>query len=461
MAYWNRKPRSMSPPREVVTIGDGVVRYNDNYNLSKTQAYDSRNTTSKLFPSLSTRDGFTLSFGTNASPIAIPNGAGVRTASQLHIVDGTSWKYWNGSSFATISAVANAEATIIDMNRETDTLTLLFNGTDKKAYNGTTVSDITEAPATRLVAIDDNRLYCLINNQLWYSAVLDPFDFTSLEQGGVMTLAGMKGVGTAIAAYQDIIIAFGEETMHMLYGSDYEDFQLMDPIQAGCVSHKSIIEHDSRLYFMDYNEFKVFTGGFPIEVSQKVRGYLRDINYTHKSKIVTGSQDRYIYISIPYGSAATTNNLTLEFDTENGSWYPIPKGYLEFINIGTSLFGLSPDGRIDKLNDGTLDRGQPIVWYHETGILSSFIPSAVSTLSEIWLEVDLSAGSTLLISYSENDNQTFSPIQNIHPENMAQKVRVLIPTHLIQDASRYRLKFSGTGPCKIYYLELQERVRSK
>lgn len=462
MAYWRSKPQNIANPREIITIGDGVNKYGLEYNIEKSEAYDQRNVCSKNYPSLTVRDGFSLSFGTGATAITTPNGMGVRNASTLHVVDGTVWKAWNGSAFANVqTGLTNATATILDFNRETDTLTLLFNGTDKKAYNGTTVIDLTEAPATKLICVDDNRLYALSGKRLYYSSFSDPTDFTTLDDSGVLTLVGMKGTETAIVAYQDIVISFSDQTMHLLYGDDYENFQLMDPMQVGCISHRSIIEHNSKLYFMDYNKFQLFTGGFPTEVSQKVRGYLENINYTHKEKIVSGSHKRYIYVSIPHGSSATTNNLTLEFDTETGNWYPINRGYLNFVNIGEDLYGMGTDGKIDKLNDGTQDQGQAIVWYHETGIISSFIPSAVSTLSDIWLECKIPTGSTLTISYAENDKNTFTTLSSVTGTNSEQKSRIQVPTTLLQDADRYRLKFSGTGPCEIHFVEIQERVRVK
>jgi hypothetical protein len=444
---------------DLLTIGNGVNRYSTIYNIDKSEAYDSRNVSSKNYPSLSVRDGFSLSFDTGSSPLTTPNGMGVRNASTLHIVDGTVWKAWNGSAFVNVATgITNTSATILDFNREADTLTLLFNGTDKKAYNGTTVIDLTEAPATKLICIDDYRLYAIKNKRLFYSGVSDPTDFTSLDNSGVVTISGMKGTETALASYQDIVISWSDKTMHLLYGDRYDNFQLMDPMQVGCVSHRSVIEHNSKLYFMDYNKFQLFTGGFPVEVSQKVRKILEDINYTYKEKICSGSQGKYIYISIPYGNV-TNNNLTLEFDTETGNWYLIDKGYLNFVNIGEELYGLATDGKIDKLNDGTTNRGTAISWYHETGIFNYALVSARNTLSEIWLEVYLPIGSTLAIYYKNDITTTFTKIQDITPNASVQKVHVVIPTNIMQNINRYQLKFQGTGICDIHFVELKERIR--
>jgi hypothetical protein len=81
---------------------------------------------------------------------------------------------------------------------------------------------------------------------------------------------------------------------------------------------------------MDYRKYMAFTGSMPYEISQKVRGYLELINYTYKANICAGQWGKYIYLSIPYGLAQTTNNLTLEYDTENDTWYPWDIGFVNF-----------------------------------------------------------------------------------------------------------------------------------
>lgn len=460
MPYFENRLSNFKREADLLTLGDGVNRYGTVYNISNSEAYDSRNISSKNYPSLSVRDGFSLSFDTGSNPITTPNGIAVRNAQTLHVVDGTVWKAWNGSSFTNIeTGLTNAAASIVDMNRQTDTLTLFFNGTDKKAFNGTAVINLGDAPATKIICIDDNRLYCLKDKNLYYSAFLDPTDFTTLDDSGRLTLAGMKGTETAIAAYQDIVISWSDKTMHLLYGDRFDNFQLMDPMQVGCVSHRSVVEHESKLYFMDYDAFKVFTGGFPVEVSQKVRKILEDINYTHKEKICSGSSGKYIYISIPYGDSATTNNLTLEFDTEIGTWYLIDKGYLQFANIGKGFYGIATDGGIDKLNDGTTNRGVAINWYHETGILNYALVSSRNTLSSIWLEIYLPLGSTLAIYFKNDTVASFTKIQDVTPNASVQKVHVVLPTSIMQDINRYQLRFQGTGPCDIYFVELKERIR--
>jgi hypothetical protein len=269
----------------------------------------------------------------------------------------------------------------------------------------------------------------------------------------------MQGVGTGIVAYQDIIIAFSDKTMHLLYGDDIDNFQLMDPMQVGCVSDRSIIEVDSKLYFLDYGKYKIFTGGFPVDISQKVKRYLEDINYTYKDKVVAGSQGKYIYLSIPYGISATTNNLTLEYDTELKNWYAIDKGYLNFVTIGEDLYGVRTTGTVEKMNTGTADGSTAISWYHNTGILNQLPIKPNNTLSDVYIECLLPTGSTMSISYANNTSDSFTLISNLVASATEQKIRVQVPTTILQNVERYRLKFAGTGPATIHFIELHEQVQ--
>jgi len=453
VAYFQTRPRQQKP--ETITLGNGVNTYDTVYSINKSEAVDSRNTSSRNYPSFSVRPGILSAF----AALTTPNGAGIRNGTELHVVDGTVWKRWNGTAWVNVATgLANAPANFVEFNRETDRLTIMCNGTDKKAYNGSTVVDLTQADATRLITIDDNRLYTLLGSKLKCSGVLDPLDFTSFSNSVPLTIGGMEGQPTALTAHEGVVISFSDKTMHLLYGDKYDNFELMDPIQAGCVSHRSIVKAKGIMYFLDYGQFKVFTGGFPVDMSQKVKRYLEGINYTYKDKIVAGVSGNYVYLSIPYGPSATSNNLTLEYDIDLKNWYPIDTGYVNFFNIGQDLYGIKVNGGIEKMNTGV----HTGTWYHETGILSPTPVRPNKTLSDIWMEIELPESNSMIISYSlsasGNDFQTLYTFTGSAQE---QKKRVKIPTSILQNQERYRLKFSGTGTVKIHFLETYERVKER
>lgn len=464
MAYWNKTLRYTKSQEEIIRLGDGVNTRLTPFEIKKSEAVDSSNTDSNSFPALSARKGNTAQFGTDALPISNFNGAGARGNQHIFIVNGTTMKRWNGSNFqVVVTALENTPMRFAELNTQAKQYTLYCNGTDNFAYDGTVSTPLIEAPKGNLIAVDDNRLYMLKDRVMSYSAQGDPFDWTTLNDAGEEIITGMIGEETAIVAYNDTIIIWSDYTMHLAYGNNAEDITIKNPIRAGCISYNSVIEHKGVLYFMDYNSFKSFTGGYPEEVSDKINVYLRDINYNLKHLICSGAKDDYIYISIPYGHGATTNNMTIRYDVANKTWYPShDKGYLQFVNLENDIYGISTEGVIEKLEDGTTNNTQPITWYHTTGILDPTPIKARKTVIEYWMAFDLPAGSTLNVSYSTSSyGNDFVSLQDFSSDTDSQYDIVMLSTDVLQEIRGYRLKFSGVGPCTIHYLEPHKRIKSR
>ena len=459
---WGRQPSYKKIPGELIKPGDGVNTFNSPFEIKKSEGVSALNTSSRQHPALSVRAGTTAMYGTVASPIGTVNGAGTRNGTIPIFQDGTTWKQWNGTAFANIAtSYANAKATIMEFNTAASRFTLLMNGTEKKAWDGSSVTSLTDAPATRLITVDDFRIYALTGSFLYYSAGGSATDWTTVDDAGRKVLAGMIGTGTAVISYNGMKIAFSDQTMHIIYGSTPADLEAMDPIMAGCVSHDSMIVLGNILYFLDYGKYKAFTGGMPLDISQKVKGYLENINYTYMANICAGQWGKYIYLSIPYGEAQTTNNLTLEYDTDLKVWHVWNIGFSGFYNIGEDLFGVTTGGVVKKMQQGTADDATAITWEHVFGVWDATPVRNRKVLSDIWCVVDLPVGSTLNISYSETVDGGFTSLYDFTANANEQNTRVQVPVSALYDLSWYRLKVSGVGPCTIHYLEPYVRVKTR
>lgn len=462
MAYFGRKLQytiEQSPP---IFLGGGVNTFVNPFMVDKSEAVSSLNTSSRLFPSLSVRPGLTYLYGTGGGGGALTavKSAGVRNASTFHVQDGTTWKYWNGSAFTNVATgLTAAIGKIIEFNTTTNRYTILVNGTDKKYWNGSgAASDITDGPATSLYVTDDDRLYALLGSVLYCSAADSVTDWTTVDDADQIPLVGMAGVGVALASYNDMVIAWGDQTMHVILGNDSFDFTRTEPISNGCVSDRSVVVHNGILYFMDYNQIMAFTGGLPFEMSQKVRTYLQNINYTYKSGICSGKWGKYIYWSIPHGASATGNNLTLEYDTENKTWYVWNIGFTNFVNINDDLIGIDTSGHVCNLQTGTADAGTAITWEHTTGVWDAFPVKPHKADGEYNLIIDLPISSTLTLAYAEDvDGSTFTTIKTFAASANEQNVRIKIPTNQLHNFNWKRLKFAGTGPCTIYCIEESDK----
>jgi hypothetical protein len=458
MAYWGKTLPYRSVPQPPISLGDGVNTFFTPFEIKKSELSYARNVSSRNYPALSVRPGKASAF----ADITTPNGLGQRNNEYPHVLDGTTWKRWDGEEWQTVaSSLANAPSKFLEFNTEAKRYTIFVDGTNRKSWDGTSVADLSEAPATNLYTMDDYRLYALKGSVLKCSAEGSITDWTTADDADTITLTSMVGPGTAIAAYNDNVVCWSEQTMHVLFGNDPYDFYLSDPIEDGCISDRSVIVHNGRLYFLDFGQYKIFTGGRPEDISQKVKTYLKGINLAHKSKCVAGKHGKYIYLSIPYGTA-TTNNLTLEYDTETGNWYPWDEGYVDFVNIGEFLYGLAADGKFYKLNSGTTNAGTAIAWLAITGVDNSKVLRQKKVISDIYMLVDLPIGSTLTVSYSTSvDNDDFVVLKTITAAANEQNIRIHVPTTALQNIDFYRLKFSGTGPCTVHYIEPHIRVKTR
>lgn len=456
MAYWGNKVKYKTTETPFKLNG-GENTYLSPFDIGKSESTYSRNLTSREYPSMSVRPGRQNEFLAVTTPYTL----GQRDNTYPHVQDGTDWKRWTGSAWAVVQAsLIGAAGRFLEFNTQAKRYTVLVNGTNKYAWDGTTVTTLTDAPATNLYTVDDYRLYALIGTELKCSALGSVTDWTTADDADSLTLTSAKGTGTALTSYNDVVIAWTEQSMHVLYGNDPYDFYLNDPIEDGCISDRSVIEHRGRLYFLDFGAYKVYNGGRPSEMSQKVKSYLDGINLTYKNKCIAGKQGKYIYLSIPYGTA-TENNLTLEYDTELDLWFPHNVGYVDFTTIGEHLYGIDSNGLLWDVNSGTDDEGTAIAWERITGVWN-YGTSKRKVISELYMTVDLPVSSTFLIYYSTTvDGDDFQLLYTAVGNATEQNTRVQIPTNILQNIDWYRLKFTGTGPCTIFSMEEHSRIKPK
>lgn len=464
MAYWGRAISHTKQIEEAISPGDGVNTFNTPFEIKPSEAVSSLNTSNRQYPALTVRPGSEAMFGTAASPLTTPYGSGSYNSTFPVFAHGTVLRIWVSTTFFQIaSGLTGAKTKILEFNTQ-DTKHIVFtNGTDKKYWTGSVLGDITDGPATKLYAVDDFRLYALKNRTIYNSAAGSITDWTTVDDAGENVCVGMKGTETALVTYNDSVIAFSDQTMHVLNSnSPLDNLPLSDPIPVGCVSDRSTAIVNGMLYFLDYGKYKAYSGGYPFDVSRNVKGYLENINYAYMENICAGIWGKYIYLSIPYGATQTTNNITLEYDTELGKWYPWNMGFESFYNLGEDLFGVTVGGVVKKLNTGTADDTTAIAWEFTTGAKMGTPVRSKKVISDIWAIIDLPIGSTFTVSYSTAvDSGSFTLLKTYTPDALEQSTRLQIPTSILQNIPWYRLKLAGAGPCTIHYLEIYSRIKKR
>jgi hypothetical protein len=440
--------------------------------VGKNQATDLRNVDSSKFAALKVRNGKTV-VGTT---IATPNALGQRNNQYIHSVDGTVWKYWNGSAYVNVQTGLTSALGEFKEFATGATKSIVFsNGTNRYAWDGSTVTDLTNAPASKIFATHKGRLYWARASDIVYSALNLVNDYSGVGSG-TLDVTRAKGSVVSMVEFADRIWIHTPYGMHGLYGTGPDTFELIDPEgNIGCASARSVLVVNKSLYWYAYDGIYEFDGSTPMKVSEPYSGkyggngvtggcttFIKGIKSTLRSLVASGSIGDYLYISIPYGDAATKNNLTLLFDTKLRKWYVRHEGFINFITVDNILYGVDTDGVLwDMSTINPLDGASAISWYYITGALNDGSPSSKQTINEVWMTYSLPIGSTLQIAYAQTDEGTVftdSPYTFV-PSAVTQTTRIQLPNTALQDTNYRRWKIYGTGDCTIFNFEEKGRDR--
>ena len=437
-----------------IRLGGGENTFGSPFEIQQSESRESRNVSSRLVPALSVRPGRADS----GIEVTTPNILGQRNNQYIHVQDGTTWKYWDGDEFQTVQGnLTSATGKFVDFSTGTTRYTILANGADVYSWDGTTATKLTNAPASKLITAHKGRLYMARDNDIMFCGLNKIDDWSTANDAGSIDVTRAYGPITALTEFRDFVTAFTEYSMHVLYGTGPTNYNLADvSSEDGCISDKSVVENGGVLYWMDHGWIKAYNGaGLPEKISDKVSMYLEGI--TDKTKITAGKSGKYVYWSIPYKSEE--NNIILEYDTMLGTWYPHTGNIIDFVNIGDTLYGMDSAGKLWKMYTGTDDGETPIEWYHITGPWF-YNTLRKKALSNLWVSVDLPTGSTLTISASETvDNDDFELLYTFTASSDEKNVRVQLPISKLHRVDWFRLKFAGTGPCTIHFVEPRLRVK--
>jgi hypothetical protein len=390
---------------------------------------------------------------TFAIALTTPNAAGVRDNAYLHVQDGTVWKRWDGTAWQNVATgLTSATGKIFDFMTADKALTVLLNGTDKKYWDGTTVTDMTAAPASKLCVGHRYRLYFADVNAVKAS---DLSDLTTYPANCILPVTKAKGPLLAIDSFLDHVITFSERSYHKLYGIEPYDWEFVDG-DIGCIADRSLIKANNFLWWLGPEGTAYqYGGGTPKKVSDKIANeYMKNINYAYKHLCCSGTIGNSIFWSIPHGSS-TTNNLILEYryDFDPGRWYIHTGSIVQFVRIGDNLYGTAANGTIYNMASGTDDAGTAIPWNGITKPFHDMSIVAKKTVKQMYLVISLPVGSTFTLSGTKTEVGTlFDTIKDLTASASMLDTQILVPTNLLQLANWYRLKFEGTGPCDIYYL---------
>jgi hypothetical protein len=127
------------------------------------------------------------------------------------------------------------------------------------------------------------------------------FPWVSATQSDV----NADGNFTAIAVYDNHVIGFKKNYMHMIYNNK-NPFRIVDVARVGALSQKAVCECNQILFFVGEDGVYAFTGGYPERISDA-------LELSSYEGAVLGADEVTLYCSIPGDGVYT-------FDTVNRAW---------------------------------------------------------------------------------------------------------------------------------------------
>lgn len=453
---------------QAVKMWTGVNRL-DRFSIEKTFFSDVKNLTSRKYPAASVRPGYSQVGSTFAARIL---GLGTWKDTELHAISNGSWYRYTGGTWG--SALASSLSTTANWTfcnfkgGFTDYNLLATNGVDApKKYDGTTISDLSGAPAGgKYVDTHDNRVYMALGNQVYFSALSlaedwsDTDPFVGAGAVPIETEAGKDIIG--LRAGTGHLLAFYPRSTWELYGTGPDDFTMVNIANdIGLLSDQAVANVGGILYWADRYAIHQYRGGArpKRDFSQPVQYYINNLNGANASKACAGTDGQRFYLALPVGDSTEPDTI-LEYDPEfSGVWYVYEDiSPLNFANAGYSLYWGDSAGKVMQLG-GTDDDGSAISWRAVSVPFGSRIGAQNVRWYKLWVIVVLPIGSTchLYLSGSDEGDSDWTLVKTLTPKSGTQKQKVIIPVGTVADAGWIRFKLEGTGPADIHEFDYQQR----
>lgn len=284
-------------------------------NIQDDECQDMYNMCLDKYPAIRTRVGRTLKAtpGLNGTPIKYFGVAGVR---YLFYIQGESLKDMQGTVIATgITGDNFSHVYYADGNNEY--LVLYGNGIvptrHKLPLSALNTPDILPLP-TNVTSFEHmcyhkNRMFGSVGNMLYFSALQNPMDWTTAENSREDRVPNCNQI-TGLVSFDDKLIVFSEENMHLYYGSNviagYSDSYTCVSLDnnIGCYDQCTIKVHNSYLYWLfgrsiyEYDGSTVRNIEKPTSnngVSGGITDFLKGITLNEAKKVSVAASEDKIY----------------------------------------------------------------------------------------------------------------------------------------------------------------------
>lgn len=349
-----------------------------------------------------------------------------------------------------------------------------------------------------------NRMFGSKGNMLYFSALQNPMDWTSVENSRIDRVPNCNQI-TGLVSFDDKLIVFSEENMHLYYGSNviagnsdsYTCVSLDNNI--GCYDQSTIKVHNSYLYWL-YGRNVYEYDGSTIRAIQEpnsnngmtggIKGFINGITINEAKNVSVAASENKIYFWFPDYSFflifdQRLRKWTKELQPNNVAdelkYVTICDSYsdLNFSQTPNPIYALTSNGTIYELTGGRKD-GQKYIktygkdeftdrqdvvykelipFYLKTKEFKNGVLSKKKSISQLWFNYDLEEGGEVNIAIITNDGKRYVK-ENVLPVGKNRTECIGMPNE-IQNVFSYTFEIYGQGDFTIYGMERVDRTHPR
>lgn len=345
-----------------------------------------------------------------------------------------------------------------------------------------------------------NRMFGSVGNMLYFSALQNPMDWTSERNSREDRVANCQQI-TGLVSFDDKLIVFSEENMHLYYGSNvisgesdsYTCVNLDNNI--GCYDQNTIKVHNSYLYWLYGRNIYEYDGSTIRNIEKPtnnngvtggIQKYIYGITIKEAENISIAASEDKIYFWFPdykfflvfnQRLRKWTKELQPEDDKDELYYVNICDSYndLNFSQTPTPIYALTSNGVIYEITGGRKDglnyiqhygidefTGEndvvytnPISFFFKSKEFKEGVLSKKKALSELWFNYDLDG--IVNIKVITNDGKEYVK-ENALPIGNNKTECILIPNDM-QNVDSYTFEIYGIGDISIYGMERKYRIK--
>lgn len=297
-----------------------------------------------------------------------------------------------------------------------------------------------DVPALEYICEDSNRLWGVVGNTIYASALGDPFNFYYYDLLSIDSYAiavGTEGDFTGCIGFGGGVLFFKENCVHKIIGSYPAAYSLytytINGVQPG--SSKSLVKINETLYYKGTQGVYVYSGGTPTLISD-------NLGIKKFTGAVAGTDGSRYYISMMDGS---TNKWGLYvYDVLRGIWMREGETQVvDFAYLGSALQFLDA---VDKKSykTGQVYTEEPALVWSATLCPFNEVVQNRKGYSKLYLRIELSTGATMKVEISI-DSEVFTQVWASDANTKGTVMIPIIPTR----CDKFSVRLSGTGLCKV------------